>query len=109
VVLAAAGKGFCGGVDLKESREADAAFASKRVTLMHEVLRRLRSLPAPLIVAMRGTAAGLGCELAISGDLRIVAPDARLGYPEPRVAVPSPAHHLTHLIGMARAQDMLLT
>jgi enoyl-CoA hydratase/carnithine racemase len=109
VILSGAGRGFCGGVDLKESREADEAFARKRVTLMHDVLTRLRRIPSPLIVAVHGTAAGLGCELAISGDIRIASLDARFGYPEPRVAVPSPAHHLTRLIGLARAQEMLLT
>ncbi|HLT19608.1 MAG TPA: enoyl-CoA hydratase/isomerase family protein [Thermomicrobiales bacterium] len=109
VIVAANGKGFCGGVDLKESREADAAFANRRVTLMHEVLSRLRRLPSPVVMAIEGVAAGLGAELAISGDIRIASPSARFGYPEPRVAVPSPAHHLVNLIGLARAQEMLLT
>jgi enoyl-CoA hydratase/carnithine racemase len=109
VILTGSEPGFCSGVDLKESREATPDFAGRRVTLMHDVLRRLRRLPCPVIAAINGVAAGLGCELAISGDLRIASPDARFGYPEPRVAVPSPAHHLRYLIGVARTQDMLLT
>jgi enoyl-CoA hydratase/carnithine racemase len=109
VILTASEPGFCSGVDLKESREATSAFARKRVTLMHDVLRRFRYLLCPTIAAINGVAAGLGCELAISGDLRIASPEARLGYPEPRVAVPSPAHHLRQLIGVAHAQEMLLT
>lgn len=109
VILRGASPGFCSGIDLKESREATPAFANRRVTLMHRVLRKLRRFPAPVIVAVDGVAAGLGCELAISGDIRIASRSARYSYPEPRVSVPSPAHHLIWLIGLARAQDMLLT
>lgn len=109
VILTGASPGFCSGIDLKESREANSEFAKRRATLMHSVLHRLRNLPSPLITSVNGVAAGLGCELAISGDLRIASPDCRLGYPEPKVAVPSPTFHLSRLIGMAHTQDMLLT
>jgi enoyl-CoA hydratase/carnithine racemase len=109
LILRGTAPDFCSGIDLKESRESTPEFANRRVTLMHRVLRKLRRFPAPVIVAVGGVAAGLGCELAISGDIRIAGRDARYSYPEPRVAVPSPAHHLVWLIGLARAQDMLLT
>jgi enoyl-CoA hydratase/carnithine racemase len=109
VVLRGTSPGFCSGIDLKESREATSEFANRRVTLMHRVLRKLRRFPAPVIIVVDGVAAGLGCELAISGDIRIAGRSARYSYPEPRVSVPSPAHHLVWLIGLARAQDMLLT
>jgi enoyl-CoA hydratase/carnithine racemase len=109
VVLRAVDPGFCAGIDLKESREASSEFVRIRVETMHRCLHKLRSLPAPVIAAINGFAVGLGCELAISADLRIATHDARFSYPEPRVAVPSPTHHLVWLIGLARAQDMLLT
>lgn len=109
VILTAASPGFCSGVDLKESREANSEFAHHRATLMHNVLHRLRNLPSTLFAAIDGVAAGLGCELAISGDLRIASPQSRFSYPEPKVAVPSPTFHLSRLIGVARTQDMLLT
>ena len=109
LILTAEAPGFCSGVDLKESREATSDFARKRATLMHETLRRFRSLPFPTVAAIDGVAAGLGCELAISADIRIASPASRFSYPEPKVAVPSPAFHLMSLIGMSRTQDMLLT
>lgn len=109
VILSAAAPGFCAGVDLKESREGTPEFAHKRVSLMHGVLSKLRRMPVPIVAAIDGVALGLGCELAISADIRIASPDSLFGYPEPRVAVPSPAHHLIHLIGLARAQELLLT
>ena len=109
VILRAADPGFCAGIDLKESREASSDFVRTRVATMHRCLNKLRSLPSPVIGAINGVAVGLGCELAISADLRIASPDVRFSYPEPRVAVPSPTHHLVWLIGLSRAQDMLLT
>jgi enoyl-CoA hydratase/carnithine racemase len=109
VILRATDPGFCAGIDLKESREASSDFVRTRVATMHRCLNKLRSLPSPVIGAINGVAVGLGCELAISADLRIVTPDARFSYPEPRVAVPSPTQHLVWLIGLAKAQDMLLT
>lgn len=109
LVIRATAPGFCAGIDLKESREAQSDFVRVRVGLMHKCLNRLRALPCPVIAAINGVAVGLGCEIAISADLRIASPDARFCYPEPRVAVPSPSQHLVWLIGLARAQDMLLT
>jgi enoyl-CoA hydratase/carnithine racemase len=109
VILRATEPGFCAGIDLKESREASSDFVRTRVATMHRCLNKLRSLPSPVIGAINGVAVGLGCELAISADLRIVTPDTRFSYPEPRVAVPSPTQHLVWLIGLAKAQDMLLT
>lgn len=109
LILGATAPGFCAGIDLKESRNATAEFAHARVTLMHRVLDKLRRFPAPVITAIDGVCAGLGTELAISGDLRIASPTSRFGYPEPRVAVPSPAFHLVNLVGLSRAQDLLLT
>lgn len=109
VILRAASPGFCAGVDLKESREATPDFARKRVTLMHTVLGKLRTMPVPIIGAIDGVAVGLGCELVISADIRLATSKSSFGYPEPKVAVPSPAHHLVWLIGLARAQDLLLT
>jgi enoyl-CoA hydratase/carnithine racemase len=109
LIVGAREPGFCAGIDLKESREATSAFANRRSTTMHGVLRKLRRFPAPVIAAIDGVAAGLGCELAISADIRLATPRSRFSYPEPRVAVPSPAHHLIWLIGLTRAQEMLLT
>jgi enoyl-CoA hydratase/carnithine racemase len=109
VIVTATAPGFCAGIDLKESRTATPEFANQRVTAMHRLLHTLRRLPVPVITAIDGVATGLGCELAISGDLRVASPRSRFSYPEPRVGVPSPSHHLIWLIGLARAQEMLLT
>lgn len=109
LILQGAAPGFCSGIDLKESANATTEFALYRVTAMHLVLSKLRQLTVPVIVAVDGVATGLGCELVISGDIRLATATSRFCYTEPRVGVPSPAHHLIRLIGLARAQEMLLT
>lgn len=109
VILRATAPGFCSGIDLKESRDTTPAFALFRVSMMHRVLGKLRRLPTPVIAALDGACVGLGCELAISADIRLATAATRFCYAEPRVGVPSPAHHLIRLIGLARAQEMLLT
>lgn len=109
LIVGATAPGFSAGIDLKEARDASVELVHARVTLMHRVLRKLRHLPAPVITVIDGVAVGLGCELAISGDLRLASPASRFSYAEVRVAVPSPSHHLIWLVGLARAQDLLLT
>ena len=109
VVLRGAGSSFCSGIDLKEMRVSTPERVNQTVALMHRVLHNLRRFPSPVVSVVHGVATGLGCELAISGDIRIAHRAARFSYPEPHVAVPSPAHHLVWLIGLARAQDLLLT
>lgn len=109
VVLSGTAPGFCSGVDLKESRGATPEFARDRSAIMHRVLGKLRRTPVPIVAAIDGPALGLGCEIAISADIRLGTPESSFGYPEPRVGVPSPTHHLVWLIGLARAQELLLT
>ena len=109
VILRGSAPGFCSGIDLKESLGASPEFALFRVTAMHRMLGKLRTLPIPVVAALDGVCTGLGCELAISADIRLATAATRFCYTEPRVAVPSPAHHLIRLIGLSRAQEMLLT
>jgi 2-(1,2-epoxy-1,2-dihydrophenyl)acetyl-CoA isomerase len=79
VVLAGAGRGFCAGQDL-----ADLSFEPGAMTdlgqLVHEqfnpLIRRLQSLPKPVIAKVRGIAAGAGANLALACDLVIAGRSA---------------------------------
>lgn len=110
VVLRGAGPAFCAGIDLRAMQAAATPEESRHlITTMHRALGDLRALPVPLVAVIQGACVGLGVELAISADLRIAAPTARFSYREPAVAVPSPAWRLVQAIGLAHAQDLLLT
>src|SRR4029078_4858274 len=47
--------------------------------LAQRVVRVWADLPVPVIAALHGPALGGGLQLALGADIRIVAPDARLG------------------------------
>ncbi|MCE2492192.1 MAG: enoyl-CoA hydratase [Alphaproteobacteria bacterium] len=80
VVLAAAGKAFCAGHDLKEMRarpERDYyEFLFKKCSRM--MLSMVR-LPQPVIARVHGIATAAGCQLVANADLAVAASDARFG------------------------------
>ena len=89
VVLSGAGKGFCAGLD-KETFAAIAAGGAgptlgdlaKRTHGLANAFQQAayvwRTLPVPVIAAIRGVALGGGFQIALGADIRTVAPDARL-------------------------------
>jgi len=95
VGIRAEGRAFCAGVDLgmPEDRITGRSPAEKtrnyfeRFRWVHERFARLSDLPQPVIVALHGYCLGAGLEVAMMGDIRIAADDARFGLPEARVGV----------------------
>ena len=57
------------------------------IRVEHERFRVFSDLPQPVIVAIHGFCLGAGLEVAMMGDIRIAADDARFGLPETRVGV----------------------
>ena len=80
VVLAAEGKHFCAGANLKK-RVDDEAAGKKVVTqprhLYHEAQRLVR-IKKPMIAAIHGSAIGAGLGLALVADFRVTCKEARL-------------------------------
>src|SRR6266581_2601009 len=78
VVLAAAGKGFCAGHDLKELRaleeqpKIDELFAR-----CSRMMQTITALPQPVIARVQGAAAAAGCQLVAQCDLAVASEAAR--------------------------------
>ena len=81
VLITGAGKGFCSGADLAARGEADAitskggshqALQNHYNPLVSQILR----LPVPVVTAVNGPAAGVGCSIALAGDFVIAARSA---------------------------------
>jgi len=78
VVLAAAGKGFCAGHDLKEIRELREQ--PKIVELFSRcsaMMMSIQGLPQPVIAKVQGAAAAAGCQLVAQCDLAVAVDTAK--------------------------------
>lgn len=121
MVLTGAGRGFCGGFDMKSSRGADFAAGQKHsVTTslrgqhrLADLVRRLRALRPPLVAAVNGAAAGGGFALALAADVRIASPaakflvaNAKLGLSGGEMGI---AYLLPRIVGSGRAAELMLT
>jgi enoyl-CoA hydratase/carnithine racemase len=114
VVLATAGKVFCSGADL--TRRADeigiAAKDEARGNPLYDQAVRLFSTELPIVVAVQGAAVGAGLGLALLGDFRVVAPEARFAANFTKLGF-HPGFGLTHtlprLVGRQHAARMFLT
>jgi enoyl-CoA hydratase len=81
IVLTGAGGHFCAGADLTEL--ADVGFTDR----LAEVLTRLTQVPVTTVAAISGSCMGLGMQLAVACDLRVVADDARFAVPVARLGL----------------------
>jgi len=79
VVLAAAGKHFCAGANLKKRMDDQAAGRAvvQRRHLYHEA-NRLVQTKKPIVAAVHGSAIGAGLGLALVADFRVCCPESRL-------------------------------
>lgn len=78
VILAAAGKGFCAGHDLKEIR---ALGEQPKIAALFEQCSRMMTsiprLPQPVIAKVQGAAAAAGCQLVAQCDLAVAVDTAK--------------------------------
>ena len=81
VVVTGAGKGFCSGADLAARGDASAvqqkggshrALQNFYNPLVSQILRA----PVPVVTAVNGAAAGVGCSIALAGDFVLAAKSA---------------------------------
>ncbi len=82
VVLAANGRAFCAGGDLREmktlgdSEGRPEAFLEEPLGALHAVVRLIRETPVPFVAAVNGVCAGAGTNIALACDIVIAADDA---------------------------------
>lgn len=108
ILLEADGPHFSFGASVTEHLPGE---CGAMLTALHRVVGRLLGAPVPVLVAVRGKCLGAGLEVALSGHLLFVAPDAELGQPEIKLGVFAPAASclLPEVIGTAAATDLLLS
>jgi enoyl-CoA hydratase len=83
LVLTGAGKGFCSGLDLKDSaitspeNRYTPKLAYELQRLFSDVILFMRRCPQPIIGALNGAAVGAGFSVAMACDVRLAAPEAK--------------------------------
>jgi enoyl-CoA hydratase/carnithine racemase len=78
VVLAAEGKAFCAGHDLKEMRRKPSLEYYERLfSQCSEMMLCIQRLPVPVIARVQGVATAAGCQLVAMCDLAVAASTAK--------------------------------
>jgi 2-(1,2-epoxy-1,2-dihydrophenyl)acetyl-CoA isomerase len=117
LLLTGAGRGFSAGQDLASIQDGYTATSSPDLggllrETYHPLLAELRALPMPVITAVNGVAAGAGLALALAGDIRLAAENARFATAFTKIGlVPDAglAYILPRLVGAGRASSLLIT
>ena len=108
VVIAAEGRGFCAGVDIKElARDGRLIVDVNRAC--YDAFAAIYDCPVPVVAAVHGFCLGGGIGIAGASDLVIAAEDARFGLPEIDRGALGAATHLMRLFGMQKTRRMLYT
>ena len=78
LVIAAAGRAFCAGHDLKEMRAAPSlAYYQRLFAQCTKLMLAIQKLPVPVVAQVQGIATAAGCQLVAMCDLAVAATDAR--------------------------------
>lgn len=117
IVIAAAGKLFSAGHDLKEmtAHRMDAdlgrAFFEQTFALCSRLMQGITEHPLPVIAQIDGVATAAGCQLVASCDLAIASDRSSFGVNGIDVGLfcATPSVALTRNISAKRAMEMLLT
>jgi enoyl-CoA hydratase/carnithine racemase len=82
VILAAAGKGFCAGHDLKEIRALkDLPKIEQLFGQCSRMMQTITAIPQPVIARVQGAAAAAGCQLVAQCDLAVASEAAKFTTP----------------------------
>ncbi|HLR13431.1 MAG TPA: enoyl-CoA hydratase [Burkholderiaceae bacterium] len=112
VVLAASGKAFCAGHDLKQMRSRpDRNYYQDLFSQCGRVMQAIVDFPVPVIARVQGMATAAGCQLVASCDLAVAADTARFAVSGINVGLfcATPAVALTRNVPLKKSFEMLIT
>jgi enoyl-CoA hydratase/carnithine racemase len=122
IVLRGEGKVFSAGIDFDSLGQLATTFlgeaggggASIRAEIHRgqQVLNRLEAIEVPIICAMHGAVFGLGAEVALACDIRLMSEDCLWGLPEGQfglIADLGGTARLAKYLGQSRAMEILMT
>jgi enoyl-CoA hydratase/carnithine racemase len=112
VVLAARGRSFCAGADLKDDGDFGGADLSERFGALYDAGTELMRTRKPIIAAIEGAVVGGGVGLALVADFRVASPSSRFTVNFVKLGI-HPGFGLTvtlpRLVGDQKAAELFLT
>lgn len=115
LLITGAGRAFCSGADLSarggESIGGGAASYRALTRSYNPMMAKLAELPIPIVTAINGPAAGVGCSLALAGDFVVAGRSAYFLQAFVNIGlVPDggASWTLARLVGKARATEMMM-
>jgi 3-hydroxyacyl-CoA dehydrogenase len=108
IVIAGAGRGFCGGADIREFGSLKALAEP----ILPSVIAALEASTKPVVAAIHGACMGGGLELALGCHYRVAAPDAQIALPEVKLGLVPGAggtQRLPRAIGLEPALNMIVS
>jgi enoyl-CoA hydratase/carnithine racemase len=112
VVIAATGRAFCAGHDLKQMRNnPEQTYYQDLFDRCSHFMQSLIALPQPVIAQVQGMATAAGCQLVANCDLAIAANDVKLAVSGLNVGLfcSTPSVPLSRNVSRKRAFEMLMT
>jgi enoyl-CoA hydratase/carnithine racemase len=119
VVLTGKGKAFCAGGDISGMKERLKAPAGqiafngwRRQGQVHKSVGLLHGIPKPVIAAVNGAAAGLGCDMALACDFIMASEHAAFTMSFVKRGLVSDGggmYFLPRRIGLPRAKELIFT
>lgn len=117
VVVTGAGGNFSSGGDVHEIIGPLVAMDTKGLTaftrMTGELVKAMRAAPQPIVAAVEGICAGAGAIVAMSSDIRLAAPSAKVAFLFNRVGLAGcdmgACAILPRIIGQGRASELLYT
>ena len=112
LVLAAAGKAFCAGHDLKQMAvRPDQAYYEDLFARCSRLMLALRALPVPVVARVQGLATAAGCQLVAQCDLAVASSEACFGVNGIDVGLfcATPSVALSRAMAPRQALKMLMT
>jgi enoyl-CoA hydratase len=113
IVTGAGEKAFAAGADIGELNALGGAVAgADQARMGQSITRQIERSRTPVIMAVNGFALGGGCEIAMSGDIRIASENAKFGQPEVSLGLMpgyGGSQRTTRLVGKGMAMYLCLT
>ena len=111
ILIAGEGRAFCSGADISGADVGPDTVHRALVGHYNPLMLALADLPIPVVSAVRGAAAGIGCSLALAADFCVASESAYFLHAFVNIGmVPDggASWMLPRLIGRARAAEMMM-